>query len=122
DGPRSPVPGPRSIVPRPSSYDWTTEPIGLYLHVPFCESKCIYCDFNSYAHLEDKYAAFVEAICTDIERGASWDLPGTPDCQGARISTVFFGGGTPSVLEPGQIAQILDAARRRYDIACGAEI
>ena len=105
-----------------STYDWRAEPVGLYLHVPFCESKCIYCDFNSYAHMEDKYGSFVEAICRDIERGAAWDLPGTPDCEGARISTLFFGGGTPSVLEPEQIASILEAAKRRYNLAPGAEV
>src|SRR5207244_6492473 len=105
-----------------STYDWMAKPIGLYLHIPFCESKCIYCDFNSYAHMEDKFAPFVEAICADIARGVSWDLPGTPDCKGAPIATVFFGGGTPSVLQPSQIAAILDSARARYEVADNAEV
>ena len=105
-----------------SDYNWQQEPLGLYLHVPFCESKCIYCDFNSYAHMEDKYEPFVNAICADISRGITRYLPDTTDCEGARISTVFFGGGTPSVLQPGQIGRILDAARSRYNIAPGAEI
>src|SRR5437667_5105864 len=90
-----------------TEYDWRREPIGLYIHVPFCESKCIYCDFNSYAHLEDKYVPFVDAICADIARGVSWDIADTPGCEGTTISTVFFGGGTPSVLQPAQIASIL---------------
>src|SRR6476659_8590581 len=102
-------------------YDWRAEPTGLYLHIPFCESKCIYCDFNSYAGMEDKHEPFVTALCKDIERGASRDLPGTPDCLGADIATVFFGGGTPSVLRPDQIARILDSARSTYRIAPGAE-
>src|SRR4051794_334807 len=106
----------------PHAYDWQAEPIGLYLHVPFCESKCIYCDFNSYAGMEDRFSPFVEAICKDIETGASRDLPGTPGCEGADIATIFFGGGTPSVLQPEQIARILEAARRRYNIAPDAEI
>src|SRR5437763_6443469 len=89
------------------AYDWFEEPVGLYLHVPFCESKCIYCDFNSYAHMEDKFEPFVEAIRTDIQRGVSRDLTGMPDCEGAPIAAVFFGGGTPSVLMPAQIARIL---------------
>ncbi len=105
-----------------AAYDWKAEPIGLYLHIPFCESKCIYCDFNSYAHLEDKYAPFVDAICADIARGVSWDLPGTPGCEGTTISTAFFGGGTPSVLQPDQIAAILETARHKYNITSGAEI
>lgn len=107
---------------RPSAYDWRAEPVGLYLHVPFCESKCIYCDFNSYAHMEDKYGPFVDAICADIRRGVSWDLRGAVDCEGAEVSTVFFGGGTPSVLSPTQIDAILRAAHGRYAIEAGAEI
>src|SRR4051812_8522812 len=105
-----------------TGYNWREEPTGLYLHVPFCESKCIYCDFNSYAHMEDKFAPFVEAICADIRRGVSWDLPDTPNCQAAPVATVFFGGGTPSVLLPVQIAHILRAARARYNITPDAEI
>ncbi|MEO6458162.1 MAG: radical SAM family heme chaperone HemW [Chloroflexia bacterium] len=109
-----------TLAARP--YLWLDEPIGLYLHIPFCESKCIYCDFNSFARMEDQYASFVDALCTDITRGVSWDLPGTPDCAGAPVSTIFFGGGTPSVLDPDQIARILDAARSRYNISVNAEI
>ncbi|MEO8286763.1 MAG: radical SAM family heme chaperone HemW [Chloroflexota bacterium] len=103
-------------------YDWQKEPVGLYLHVPFCESKCIYCDFNSYAHMEDKFEPFVGAICADIECGISRFLPGEIEDGGATISTVFFGGGTPSVLQPEQIGRILSAARRRYTIVPNAEI
>ena len=72
--------------------------------------------------MEDKHNPFVEAICADILRGASRDLPGTPDCEGALLSTVFLGGGTPSVLRPDQIARILNAARTRYKIPPDAEI
>lgn len=106
----------------PAGYNWREEPVGLYLHIPFCESKCIYCDFNSYAHMEDKYGPFVDALCTDIRRGVSWDLDGEDDCTGAAIDTIFFGGGTPSVLSPGQIGAILQAAHERYVIKPGAEI
>ena len=72
--------------------------------------------------MEDQYESFVEAICEDIKRGVSWDLPGTSDCMGTKVNTVFFGGGTPSVLEPTQIAQILAAARSRYNISHDAEV
>ncbi len=105
-----------------STYNWRKEPVGLYLHIPFCESKCIYCDFNSYAHMEDKYGPFVDALCRDIRRGVSWDLAGVESCEGAAISTVFFGGGTPSVLSPAQIGAILGAAHERYALEPGAEI
>lgn len=112
------ITGKRAAAP----YDWRHEPVGLYLHVPFCESKCIYCDFNSYAHLEEKYAPFVEAICQDLRRGVGWDLPGADDCAGAEIATIFMGGGTPTTLQPTQIARILQSAHERYNIAPGAEI
>ncbi|HET9496624.1 MAG TPA: radical SAM family heme chaperone HemW [Chloroflexia bacterium] len=108
--------------PASTAYDWREEPVGLYLHIAFCQSKCIYCDFNSYAGLEDRFEPFVQAICADIARGASRFLPGEPDCAGQRVSTVFFGGGTPSVLTPDQIVRILDAARRRYDLPPGIEV
>lgn len=104
------------------AYDWQAEPVGLYLHIPFCESKCIYCDFNSYAGMRDKYKPFVQAICADILRGASCDLADEPSCAGAPVGTVFFGGGTPSVLSPEEIGRILDAARARYSISPDAEV
>jgi oxygen-independent coproporphyrinogen-3 oxidase len=72
--------------------------------------------------MESKHVPFVEAMCRDIKRGVSCDLPGTPDCEGALVSTVFFGGGTPSVLMPVQIGSILDAARGRYALKPGAEV
>jgi oxygen-independent coproporphyrinogen-3 oxidase len=72
--------------------------------------------------MEQKFEPFVRALVRDIGRGASWDLPGAPACEGAEISTIFFGGGTPSVLTPEQIARILAAARRRYNIVPGAEV
>lgn len=106
----------------PAACDWRAEPVGLYLHIPFCESKCIYCDFNSYAGMEHNFEPFVRALVRDIERGVAWDLPGTPSCDGADISTIFLGGGTPSVLTPEQIARILEAARRRYNVRPGAEV
>lgn len=112
---------PRALV-GDKPYDWREDPVGLYLHIPFCESKCIYCDFNSYAGMEDKFEPFVRALVRDLQRGVSWDLPSEPACEGAEIATVFIGGGTPSVLKPGQITRILDAVRARYKIKGGAEI
>ncbi len=105
-----------------AQYNWRDDPVGLYLHIPFCESKCIYCDFNSYAGMQDKYEPFVQALIADLRRGAAWSLAGEPACEGAAISTVFIGGGTPSVLRPQQIARILEAAGSRYNIEAGAEI
>ncbi|HUS15578.1 MAG TPA: radical SAM family heme chaperone HemW [Chloroflexia bacterium] len=103
----------------------------IYLHIPFCESKCVYCDFNSYAGLDALHAGFVDAICADIARGVErerlTDLAPAP--AGTRdaaevgvVETIFLGGGTPSVLPPAAIGRILETVARHYDVAADAEI
>jgi oxygen-independent coproporphyrinogen III oxidase len=88
----------------------------LYLHIPFCRHRCAYCDFNTYAGQEDSIPAYVDALCKEIE------------CVGAgapariRAHTVFFGGGTPSLLSPAQFKSILDAIRRSFDLSDSAEV
>ena len=72
--------------------------------------------------MEGRYETFVQALCEDIRRGISGYLPDAPDDRGARVETIFFGGGTPSVLEPEHIGRILDAARERYRVAEEAEV
>jgi oxygen-independent coproporphyrinogen-3 oxidase len=94
--------------------------ISLYLHIPFCQRKCPYCDFNTYAGMLDQREAYVAALRDEIalagERGR---LPG----GGARrCRTVFFGGGTPSMLTAGQVDTILHAARAAFAVDDGAEI
>jgi oxygen-independent coproporphyrinogen-3 oxidase len=87
---------------------------GLYLHIPFCEHKCAYCDFYS---LEDQSSqqAFVDTLLIELERQA-------PLGADATFDTVFFGGGTPSLLTPEQLTVLLDRLRSLYAIADGAEI
>jgi oxygen-independent coproporphyrinogen-3 oxidase len=103
----------------------------IYLHIPFCESKCIYCDFNSYAGLDHLFADFVDALCADIARGPEREAlarlapapPGAPNsAEVGRVETIFFGGGTPSVLPPEAIGRILDTVARHYDVGPDAEI
>jgi oxygen-independent coproporphyrinogen-3 oxidase len=91
------------------------EPISLYLHVPFCSLKCSYCDFNSYARLDDLVPDFVEALCAEL---ALW----APVVAGRPMATVFFGGGTPSLLPLPDIQRILDALRANYALAPAAEV
>jgi oxygen-independent coproporphyrinogen-3 oxidase len=87
---------------------------GLYLHIPFCEHKCAYCDFYS---LEDQSSqqAFVDTLLIELERQA-------PLGADATFDTVFFGGGTPSLLTPEQLTVLLDRLRSLYALADGAEI
>lgn len=77
---------------------------GLYVHVPFCACKCAYCDFASFAGLEDLYTPYVSALCAQVSRQArAW--------QGVTFVSLFIGGGTPTVLPPASLAQIVASAR-----------
>ncbi|NLY00437.1 MAG: radical SAM family heme chaperone HemW [Rhodopirellula sp.] len=90
-------------------------PIGLYMHVPFCVSKCAYCDFASYASREVDIPRYVDAVVREIARRG--ELAGHP-----RADTVFLGGGTPSLLDEFQVTRILDALFGAFPVEEGAEI
>ena len=89
--------------------------MGLYIHVPFCKTKCPYCDFNTYQGIESQMGGYLEAVTSEIRLwGQSLDHP--------TVRTVFFGGGTPSYLPDGDISAILDSAADAFAIDSGAEI
>lgn len=88
----------------------------LYLHIPFCGHRCAYCDFNTYAGQEDSIPAYVDALCKEIE------CVGASAPERIRAHSVFFGGGTPSLLSPAQFKSILDAIQRNFDVSENAEI
>lgn len=90
-------------------------PIGLYVHVPFCVSKCAYCDFASCAGREADIPAYVEAVIREIARRGA--LAGHPAAD-----TIFFGGGTPSLLGEFHLTRILHALFEAFSVAEGAEI
>ena len=88
--------------------------LSLYVHVPFCETKCPYCDFNTYAGIEQMMPGYVEALAAEIERwGAALGRPA--------VTTLFLGGGTPSYLPAHGLAAVLDAVGRAFDVVPGAE-
>ena len=91
------------------------QPIGLYIHVPFCTVKCAYCDFNSFSGIEDLQSAWEDAAVQEL---ALW----SDRLSGRELSTVFFGGGTPSLLEGHAVARILETVRSGYRLAGDAEI
>lgn len=91
-------------------------PFSIYIHIPFCRHRCGYCDFNTYAGVEDLIPAYVKALCREI-LAVSAHSPSP-----AAVHTIYFGGGTPSLLTPAQIGEILTAIRKRFDLAAGAEI
>jgi oxygen-independent coproporphyrinogen-3 oxidase len=91
------------------------QPLSLYLHVPFCDWKCTYCDFNSYAGLEDLIPPFIEALEQEIELWA-------PMAEGRTIETIFFGGGTPSLLGVDQVERILATIWARFQVSMEPEV
>jgi oxygen-independent coproporphyrinogen-3 oxidase len=89
---------------------------GVYIHWPFCLSKCPYCDFNSHVrHSGIDEARFVRAFTTEIAAIAA-------RVPGRTVSTIFIGGGTPSLMQPATVAAVLDAVARHWRIAPGAEV
>lgn len=90
------------------------EPRSAYVHVPFCVSKCHYCDFNSRAGGESLFPRYVDAVVREIESA--------PACSRALLDTAYFGGGTPTVLPAPMIERILTALDRKFGFADGAEI
>lgn len=89
-------------------------PLSLYLHIPFCGTRCTYCAFNTYTNLEGLIPAYVAAMCNELR----WLGEVTP----TPLHTIFFGGGTPSLLSPEQIGLILDTCRQAFTLLPGTEI
>ena len=93
---------------------------GLYIHIPFCKSRCIYCGFYS-TTAEQMKQAYVDAVCREMElRDAIYEKEGKD--VGKTIATVYLGGGTPSQLSPTQLQQLFDAIARHYKVKDDAEI
>ncbi len=89
--------------------------LGLYVHIPFCERKCPYCDFNTYAGLQASFQDLVDALCGEMAR---WRAP----LAGRTMATIFVGGGTPTVLTAAQLEQIFGAIHANFHVAAAAEI
>lgn len=89
--------------------------LGLYIHIPFCRSKCAYCDFYSLAQSEERMDAYVDALRASLRDMASM-------AAGYAVDTVYFGGGTPSLLGAPRLSALLDAALGSFTVAAGAEI
>jgi len=94
-----------------------SEPINaIYIHIPFCRRKCFYCDFAITTGGEELKEKYIKALCQEIE------LTQITSSESYPLHTVFFGGGTPSLLTPEQITKILDTINRSWPIAADAEI
>ena len=87
---------------------------GIYVHVPFCRSRCAYCDFFSTIR-EEMAASYVEALCREITARRH-------ELSHAHVRTIYFGGGTPSLLSPALLRQVLETIYEHYDVDADAEV
>ncbi|MBR9841593.1 MAG: coproporphyrinogen III oxidase [Rhodobacteraceae bacterium] len=90
--------------------DWQNGGFGLYIHWPFCQAKCPYCDFNSHVAREIDQSRWLRAYLSELDRVAE-------QTQSRVLQTVFFGGGTPSLMAPESVAAILERVRRLWPTA-----
>jgi len=88
---------------------------GLYLHIPFCARRCAYCDFNTYEGLESLIPSYVEALAADLGRSTRGE-------DGSALKSVFFGGGTPSLLPPELVDRLLESVRQAFPRAGALEV
>ena len=95
--------------------DWEHGGFGLYIHWPFCQAKCPYCDFNSHVVAQIDQKAWQKAYLSEIERIGA-------DTQGRVLRSVFFGGGTPSLMDPDVVDAILTKVRATWSMANNIEI
>ena len=95
--------------------DWKEGGFALYLHWPFCKAKCPYCDFNSHVRPAIDQDAWLQAYLSELDRAAE-------ETGGRILRSVFFGGGTPSLMEPRVIGGILDRVSRHWRLSNDMEI
>lgn len=91
--------------------------LGIYIHIPFCKQKCYYCDFVSYAKQEDKIEQYIDALKKEIEEEAKNDK----DRENV-VTTIYIGGGTPSLIEAKYIEELISTVRENYFVKDEAEI
>ena len=83
--------------------------LGIYIQVPFCQTKCTYCNFHTGVVSRDRYQPYADAICCEIAESTPVD--------DRDVDTVYFGGGTPSLLDPAALAKILAALHENFPFA-----
>jgi oxygen-independent coproporphyrinogen-3 oxidase len=96
--------------------------LGCYVHVPFCSAICNYCNFNRGLFDAALKTRYVDALLAEIGGAGRAEEAGRAGKAGGAADTIFFGGGTPSLLEPDEIARIVDACAASFDLAADAEI
>lgn len=105
----------RNFSPPASTEDWRAGGFGVYVHWPFCAAKCPYCDFNSHVRGAVDHARWRAALVAEVRRAAA-------QVPGRTVGSVFFGGGTPSLMPPETVAAVIDAVAGAWPLAPDAEI
>ena len=96
------------------------KPIGIYIHIPFCERKCTYCNFNTTDFFEDLAERYIAAVGREI---AYWGEALTSSVGSrAEVDTIYFGGGTPSIIEARQLERLIESCRSVFDLAPNCEV
>ncbi|WP_298858943.1 radical SAM family heme chaperone HemW [uncultured Sulfitobacter sp.] len=113
---RSPNFWPSALIVKPAfSEDWRQGGFGIYIHWPFCEAKCPYCDFNSHVSRNIDQSAWKMAYLAELERCAT-------ETPGRTVTAVFFGGGTPSLMNPDTVAAVIAKIKALWPTANDLEI
>jgi oxygen-independent coproporphyrinogen-3 oxidase len=96
-------------------------PLGIYISVPFCKTKCSYCNFASDVFSRAVFERYVDRVCTDISnaRRITEDMGGQIERD---VDTIYLGGGTPTVLDAAQLQRIFDAVRAQFNVQSNAEV
>jgi oxygen-independent coproporphyrinogen-3 oxidase len=94
---------------------WQAGGFGLYIHWPFCQAKCPYCDFNSHVAAQIDQSRWVSCYLSEIERYSA-------EVPGRTLSSIYFGGGTPSLMAPETVAAVLNAVRAAWPMANDLEV
>ncbi len=92
--------------------------IGIYIHIPFCKQKCYYCDFLSFAKCENKVDEYIKSLINEIENNKIEN----EKKQNIQVSTVYIGGGTPSIIHEDYIEQIVQTIRKKFNVLKNAEV
>ncbi|MEJ5217959.1 radical SAM family heme chaperone HemW [Cognatishimia sp. D5M38] len=95
--------------------DWQNGGFGLYIHWPFCQAKCPYCDFNSHVSAQIDQARWCKALLAELDRVGA-------ETQGRVLNSIFFGGGTPSLMDPDLVASLIDRTAQLWPNANDMEI
>ena len=105
----------RGALATESVDNWQLGGFGLYVHWPFCEAKCPYCDFNSHVVSQVDQARWARALASEVRRAGEVT-------QGRVLGSIFFGGGTPSLMASETVAAVIDAARENWTFANDIEV